>query len=318
MITAKDYVYEVYREKSFTLAAKKLFVSQPALSASIKKIERELGAELFDRHSSPISLTEAGKAYIEAAEQIYAAEETLRNRINDINELRTGTVTAGGANFISSCVMPDIVKAYSEKYPGITLNLVESSSGDLKERAVLGTLDIVIDYDFEEEYFTSIPLKEEKIYLAAADGSKTAQKFAKSMFTAEELAGGEAEKKPPIDMALLEGEKLILLKKGNDMAYRASNIFREYGMKPKAFLTLDQLMTAYAMASRGLGATFVTDTMILSSPRAGAVYFPLSSRHAKRTLYLAYKRGRYIGKCLERFISTAVECMKGQPSETRP
>ena len=47
MFSAKDYIYEVYREKSFTLASKKLFVSQPALSASVKKIEKEIGAELF-------------------------------------------------------------------------------------------------------------------------------------------------------------------------------------------------------------------------------------------------------------------------------
>ena len=65
-----DYIFEVYREKSFTKAANKLFISQPALSAAIKKIEKNIGHELFDRSSNPIKLTEAGEIYIKSIEEI--------------------------------------------------------------------------------------------------------------------------------------------------------------------------------------------------------------------------------------------------------
>ena len=57
MFQGMEYVYEVYKEKSFTVAAKNLYVSQPALSAAIKKTEQKIGTELFDRASTPISLT---------------------------------------------------------------------------------------------------------------------------------------------------------------------------------------------------------------------------------------------------------------------
>ena len=62
MFQGMDYVYEVYCEKSFSKAAEKLFVSQPALSASIKKTEKKIGLPLFDRSTSPIQLTPAGKS----------------------------------------------------------------------------------------------------------------------------------------------------------------------------------------------------------------------------------------------------------------
>ena len=61
MFDGMDYFYEFYLERSFSGAAKKLFISQPALSASVKKVEKQLGVTIFDRSTNPISLTPAGK-----------------------------------------------------------------------------------------------------------------------------------------------------------------------------------------------------------------------------------------------------------------
>ena len=60
MTDYKEYIYAVYQEKSFSKAAQKLYVSQPWLSSTVKKVEQEVGLPLFDRSTTPISLTEAG------------------------------------------------------------------------------------------------------------------------------------------------------------------------------------------------------------------------------------------------------------------
>ena len=65
-----EYVYQVYKEKSFSKAARNLFISQPALSATIKKIENRLGVKLFERTTTSVTLTEAGEAYVETARKI--------------------------------------------------------------------------------------------------------------------------------------------------------------------------------------------------------------------------------------------------------
>jgi len=75
MTDYKEYVYAVYTEKSFSKAAQKLFVSQPWLSSTIKKVEQELGLPLFDRSTTPISLTEAGQYYVEGVEKNMAIEQ---------------------------------------------------------------------------------------------------------------------------------------------------------------------------------------------------------------------------------------------------
>ena len=80
----KEYIYAVYQEKSFSKAAKKLYVSQPWLSATVKKAEQELGLPLFDRSTNPISLTKAGRYYIERIEQIMAIETEMEGRFKEL------------------------------------------------------------------------------------------------------------------------------------------------------------------------------------------------------------------------------------------
>ena len=76
----KDLIYTIYREQSFSRAAKKLYISQPSLSVIVKKLEDEIGQPLFDRSCKPIRLTEVGEAYIKAASDIQNTED------NDISQ----------------------------------------------------------------------------------------------------------------------------------------------------------------------------------------------------------------------------------------
>ena len=72
-----EYVYAVYQERSFTKAAQKMFLSQPALSAMVKKAEKKIGTPIFDRSTSPLRLTPAGEYYIEQAEKILRIQQTI-------------------------------------------------------------------------------------------------------------------------------------------------------------------------------------------------------------------------------------------------
>ena len=88
MLEYKEYIYAVYRNRSFSRAAEELHVSQPWLSAAIKKTEQELQLKLFDRTTTPVSLTEAGRYYIEQIEQIM---KTLDEKEEQLATPRMGT-----------------------------------------------------------------------------------------------------------------------------------------------------------------------------------------------------------------------------------
>ena len=128
MFKYADYIYKVYEEKSFTQASKKLFISQPALSATIKRAEEELGFKIFDRSSAQLMLTDAGKVYIDSIEEMYKIERNLKNYVENIYSLNVGDISVSGAAFISSYILPKIIMEFSKRHPKINILFIESNS----------------------------------------------------------------------------------------------------------------------------------------------------------------------------------------------
>ena len=121
MFTWKKYVYEVYREKSFSKAAQNLYISQPSLSARIKKIEQQIGFPLFDRSTSPLQLTEVGEAYIKSAEEIFQIEHRMENYINNLSTLKTGNLALGASNLFAAYVLPGLVTRFKQSFPDVNI-----------------------------------------------------------------------------------------------------------------------------------------------------------------------------------------------------
>lgn len=98
------YIYEVYKEKSFSRAAENLFISQPALSAIVKKAEEKLQVPIFDRSCKPIKLTEAGRLYIRSTERTMDIERDLEDNINALRDSVKSIINIGSAAiFLRSC-----------------------------------------------------------------------------------------------------------------------------------------------------------------------------------------------------------------------
>ena len=123
-----EYVYAVYREGSFQKAAEKLFVSQPSVSASVRRVEERVGSRLFDRSRKPLALTECGEAYIACTEKIFAMERDFTEYVNDWEGLRRGRLAVGGSSLFSSLLLPPMMASFRERYPGITLTLAEETT----------------------------------------------------------------------------------------------------------------------------------------------------------------------------------------------
>ena len=115
MFQGMRYVYEVYKEMSFSKAARNLFISQPSLSAAVKKEEAQIGFPIFDRSSNPIQLTDLGKEYIRSIEIIMDVENGFQNYINDMRELKSGSLSIGGTNLFTSYVLPPLISRFNEQ-----------------------------------------------------------------------------------------------------------------------------------------------------------------------------------------------------------
>lgn len=115
---ALDYIVAIVEEQNITRAARRLFITQPALTKYINKLEEEYGIILFDRKSSPITLTEAGRVFLEEKTRIEIAEQNLRHRLE---ALKNGsvTITVGIGHDRAPRWIPKLLQEFCRRYPDI-------------------------------------------------------------------------------------------------------------------------------------------------------------------------------------------------------
>ena len=122
-----EYVLAVAEERSFSRAAKKLFVTQPSLSKFIINLETSLGVTLFDRSSSPITVTEAGNIFIETANRIKDIEEEMMLKMNELSGLKNGTLKIGTSPFYAANMLMKTVLFLHEQYPDIQIRIMDNT-----------------------------------------------------------------------------------------------------------------------------------------------------------------------------------------------
>ncbi len=307
MFSKIDYVWEVYKTKSFTKAAENLYISQPSLSAAIKKLELNLGAPIFERLGSGVELTEIGKEYISSAEKILEIKSDFIKRVSDIHNLETGKISVGGTNYLSSYLLPKIVKRFSEAYPKIEVSLIDANSLTLNEMIKNDELDIIIDsFDETLKEYDGEPLTSERILLCVPKNYKINEKLRDFQISPEEIYEDRSvcENKPPVSLKVFENESFVILKNGNDMAHRAKLFFEESGISPEISFTVDQLNISYALCASGMGVCFLTDTLFKYGKlfKDDVVLYNIDVRYPHRTLYVAYKKNKYISSANRKFI----------------
>lgn len=290
-----EYVYTVFQEGSFSKAAAKLYISQPALSAAIKKVETELyGVPLFNRGVNPVTLTPAGEFYIKAGLEIAEIEERIDAYFASAAGVRGGTLNIGSSSYFCTYVLPGIIKRYHEHNPGCTLNLIETVVTDMEEKLKSGELDLVMDVEtMDSQVFESIPLGREYILLAVPSHFDVNERLAAYRLTGSQIKDLSflSEEIPAVDLSLLKEEPFLLLKKQHDLYRRAMELCRRAGFEPNACLYLDQMLTAYNIAKDGQGITFFRNTLLKATEASDKLaYYKLGDEMASREILISYKK----------------------------
>lgn len=312
MFHNKEYVYEVYKEMSFSKAAENMYISQPSLSLTIKKIENRLGTPLFDRSTTPIQLTDCGKEYIMCIEKIFDIENEFENYVSDLNNLKTGNLTIGASNIYASYILPPIITKFKSKYPKVQVDLIEADTAHLEKQLYEGTLDLIIDnYDFNnmDNIYKRHFFYKEQMILAVPEKLPHNKAGRKYRLTADDIIGNKHldESTPSVPITLFKDAPFILLRQGNDTRDRAAKIFKEHQMKPNIILELDQLATAYNIACHGMGITLISDTSVKKiSSNVGVYYYKIDSSHASREIYFYYRQNKYMTKAMKEFLSISI------------
>lgn len=313
MFRGMEYVYAVYKEKSFSKAAEKLFISQPSLSANVKREEKAIGYPIFDRSTKPLGLTEPGKRYIETVEKILAMQEDFSEYIDDLGELKRGKLVLGGSSLYSSWVLPPLMGNFSKRYPLVQLELVEETTTNLQRMLQNGEVDFVLDNcELDEQIFERQMYRKEYLILAVPRNMKVNVGLEEFQVSVEDIRNLTFldNSIPEIDLGLFSKEPFILLKPENDTRMRAMELCRQYEFLPNIVFELDQQMTSYNITCSGMGISFISNTLISKVPEsADVVYYKLAGQQSCRNLYFYWKRKSYFSKVMQAFLDLTNEAV---------
>ena len=302
-----DYVYAVYQERSFTRAAEKLYITQPALSLCIKKVETEFGYPIFERSGKDVTLTPMGEKYIKAIEDVMKIENRLYTEMDDILRLKNGKIRIGSTAFVTSYILPDILKSFKDRYPDITMTMTVAESAELEAKLEENDVDIVID---NATVFLDgckyTPLLTEQILLGVPKNLAINDTLSSYRVSKTAIKAGEVDylKAPKLGVAELRGEEFILLEKGSKMRQVATRIFDESKVIPKISMEFDRLNIAVNYAQAGFGICFITDTTL----KYGDIYDNLNvyipdTEFSYLTLYVIHKKNKHLSSTMREFIS---------------
>lgn len=247
-----QYVLKIAQLRNMTKAANELYISQPSLSHFIAKIEEELGTPLFNRNTTPISLTLAGEKYVETAKMILALNDRLRQEVSDIANEKKGVITVGMSHARASFFLPYIMPEFKEKYPGIHIRTVEVRSDLVEEYVAKGQCDLGIlplpisgKNDLEQE----VICKEELVLVSG-----------KALPEGKKING-----RPYVELGRCGDYPFALLKKGHGIRTAVDVLFMEHGIRPSSIFETTSNETAYRLSTVGMGLSIVPETTVILS-----------------------------------------------------
>lgn len=295
MLTIKEiqYVTAIAEEGSYSKAAAKLFVSQPALSQAIAKLEKRFGLQLFVRDGNATVPTPAGELFIENGLEVLHASQRLENHLYYLSNLKAEHLRIGISQFYSLHHLARFLPAFQHNYPNIKVDLFEAESAELENKVLRNEVDLaMVPMPLSNPSLEYEVLHQEEIFLAVPYDHPLAA-----------LSGMQDE--TFIDLSLAQDENFIFLRKMR-FTDRALRLCEDAGFKPHIIYETKNWDTAHAFVRSGLGVTFIPEILVPPVRRPGdPVYFHLKSEHAYRPYVAVYTSRSALSSIMLRFLDVA-------------
>jgi DNA-binding transcriptional LysR family regulator len=296
MADYKEYVYAVYKEKGFSKAAQKLFISQPWLSAVVKKEEERIGVPIFDRSSKPVSLTPEGKYYIDKIEQIMQLEKDLENHFKELRQHGHKEIHIGSSMFFCTYVLPRLMEDFQGQHPDVTFTFTEGEPEGLTHKLMTGEIDLILEAEkTDSPDLESQPWRSEELVMAVPAADSINKKLRPYCYDFASFLKRRQPgcAKPRVPLKKFAKASFLFLKEGNDSHDRSQAMCREAGFEPQVEMYVTQMMTAYYLVCEGRGIAFLRSAIPESvSPTSSVCFYQIDSELAMRDIYLTYMTHR--------------------------
>lgn len=276
-LTELRYIVAVARERHFGRAAEACFVSQPTLSVAVKKLEDELGVQLFERGPAEVTVTPAGTRVVEQAQRALEEAEKVKMVASATADPLEGALRLGVIFTIGPYLLPQLIPILRRRAPKMPLILEENYTAVLSERLRRGDIDVaIVALPFAEPGIVVTPLYDEAFVVAVAKTHLWAKR--------KTIPAGE-----------LARESLLLLGTGHcfrDQVLNACPALNRSSATPGSLQKTvegSSLETIRLMVASGLGLTVLPATAIPTRRAANDLltYIPFSRPTPDRRVVMA-------------------------------
>ncbi len=312
MELTEKYIYKIYEEKSVSSAAKKLFISQPALSTMLAKQEKKLGFKIFDRSTSPLSLTEKGRIYIEHLHDVVESELQMHQKIKQLSETSLKTLSIGGSIQLNYYLVPLICKELYRKYPDIILNIDighSHSNEKFYEKLKRHTLDVVLSYSEGTNDFDAIPVINERFLIAMHKSIAEKNNLMHLSVTKQEFYDKSYSKDREIsDFSSFKNVEFFYYNSPNIKNKLITELLGDNLKTVKCHIKNSKHLTPhYSFICAGIGASIIPDSHLFlpEFQSDDIVHFVPKNELCTRTLFFLVNKERSENPILDEFIDIA-------------
>ena len=283
------YVITVAHEGSFSRAADTLNISQPSLSQYIKKIEREIGLELFDRTNNDVRITDAGRVYIEAGRKILDLEHQMENAFTDLASNKTGSLIIGAAPYRAASMLPTIASSFQKLHPGMHLIVREGTTAELIDGMEHGEYDLALTLlPIDEQQFKWEKVLEEELILAVPASYPVIPSVRLS-----------CRKYPAIEVEKLKDQRLVMLTEGQFMQNQLNKLILTHGITLTAAAVVKSLEAQIEFVKAGVGMALMPSGIDRFCKQGEVLFYSFTEDLPKREVILMWQKNRQLSKTTE-------------------
>lgn len=293
---------EVAESGSFSKAARKLFLTQPTVSAHVLSLEKELDARLFVRNTKEVGLTKEGQKLYLYARQMVELEQRIEEEFGQGREEEKQCITIAASTVPAQYLLPGLLARFNMKYPGEQLRILELDSAQVVEqvaqrRADLGFTGTVL----EKKHCKYLPFYRDEMVIITPNTERY-----------------RTLKKCPSDISWLRRENVIMREEGSGTRKEAEKQLRGLGILPEelnVIASIGNQETIKKSVLQGLGVSILSSLAVKEEAESGRLLtFQIPSERSGRDINLVYNRNYQLSRSAKRFVKTVKEVyrVKGQ------
>ena len=269
--------YEIARERSFTRAADKLFLTQPAISLQVKALEEELGEQLFERTRKDILITPAGEILLHRIREVFERLDLAREEIAALQHELRGRLVVGTSDTNCTYILPEILRAFRQQHPYVELDIRNRMSSEIMPLVLNNEVDFgIVTLPVRHRDLVSETLFARSDVFICAPGHELAQR---KLVRLEEV--GE--------------QPLLALERGSTSRQLLEDDFRRVGVVPEVAMNLGGIDVIKRLVEIGLGVALVPRVAVREEVEAGRLVAVRVRGMAPRQIGLVEHRGRRRG-----------------------